>query len=455
MAGTEATGGSGTTLGPVMGRSRIEVLDALRGIAILGIFYMNIPMMASSGWRIMTDIRMIGWTPLDRGAWMAVQVLAEGTMRGVLELLFGAGMMVLARSAMTPDGPVAVADLYLRRNLWLLLFGLIDVFVVLWVGDILHIYALAALFLFPFRTLSVRWLIPLGLAFAAFVAVGGAVEYASRASLIDRVAVADAHRAAGKAATVQDKAARAEWQKVQDRRKITPERRKQIADEDKAHAGGLLPLATLFWGVWIEFILAHMLIPGVAEAFCVMLLGVAAWKLGIIQGARDRRFYLGMMAACYGFGLTARLTGAMEIAAFQSTPKTIWITAEFARIAVSLGHVALVNWMIQGSVGRSLLRPFLAAGRVAFSLYFLTSIIGIWVLFAPWGPGLWMRFAWFDQTLVATAVIALLLVVANLWLRYFVSGPLEWVWRSLSYGRRQPLRRASPVADPIGAPALL
>jgi len=445
---------TGMELAPVADRQRIEVLDALRGVAILGIFYMNIPMMASSGWRIMTDIRLIGWTPADRVAWAVTQVLAEGTMRGVLELLFGAGMMVLARSAMTPDGPVAIADLYLRRSLWLLAFGLFDVFVILWVGDILHVYALAALFLFPFRTLSVRWLIPLGFAFAAITAVGGAVQYAGRAALIERVAQADARTAAGKPAIKADVAARSEWREVRGRLIPTPERRADIMREDKAHSAGLVAYAGFFWSVWIEFILAHMLLPGIAEAFCVMLLGVAAWKLGIIQGARDRRFYLGMMAACYGLGLTARLVGALEVMSFRPVPKTIWITAEFARIAVSLGHVALANWLIRGRVGRAVLAPFVAAGRVAFSLYFLTSIVGIWILFAPWGPGLWRRFGWFDQTLVATAVIALLLVTANVWLRYFVAGPFEWVWRSLSYGRAQPFRRPFDAPLPAAAPAL-
>ena len=108
---------------PVARRDRIDVLDILRGIAILGIFYMNIPFMGNSGSMQENDIRSIGWSGADQTVWSVISIVAEGTQRGLLEMLFGAGMMVLAAKAMEPDGPVAVADLYIRRNLWLLAFG--------------------------------------------------------------------------------------------------------------------------------------------------------------------------------------------------------------------------------------------------------------------------------------------------------------------------------------------
>ncbi len=88
----------------------------LRGLAILGIFYINVPYMAASVWTFSADVRLIGWTPADRDAWAAVNLFFAGTQRCLLEFLFGAGMMVLARKAMAPDGPVAVADLYYRRQ---------------------------------------------------------------------------------------------------------------------------------------------------------------------------------------------------------------------------------------------------------------------------------------------------------------------------------------------------
>src|SRR3954469_15351184 len=97
------------SLVPVRGKARIDVLDILRGLAILGIFYINVPYMAAPVWQFSSDIRSIGWSAADREAWAAINLLVAGTQRCLLQFLFGAGMMVMARKAMTPDGPVAVA----------------------------------------------------------------------------------------------------------------------------------------------------------------------------------------------------------------------------------------------------------------------------------------------------------------------------------------------------------
>src|SRR3546814_11192826 len=102
----------------------------LRGIALLGILFINIPYMAAPVAQFSADVRAIGWTLPDRIAWSVNYLVWSGTMRCVLQFLFGAGMMILTARAMEPDGPVAVADLYYRRNLWLLWFGVVNAVVV-------------------------------------------------------------------------------------------------------------------------------------------------------------------------------------------------------------------------------------------------------------------------------------------------------------------------------------
>lgn len=447
-------------LGPVTGASRIEVLDILRGIAILGIFYMNIPFQALNVPMMIFDVRSVGWTVADRNSWAIVQVFWEGTQRGLLEFLFGAGMMVLTAKAMDPNGPVAVADLYYRRNLWLLLFGLADIFLLLWVGDILHVYALAALFLFPFRRLAPRTLVILGLVWASWVAIGhpkngffeesaGVFRYAERVQTIDAVEVAKAKQAAATPLAAADKDALKAWDKLSGHLKLNDEIKQRAASEVKAHTGDFVGYALNNWNTWFFLQGKGFTLEGVIEAFSAMLIGIALWKWRIIQGGRSARFYLVMMLAAYGFGLTARGFGAAEIIAHNLAPKSIWITVEFARIAVSLGHLALVNLIVKAALGRTILAPFKAAGKTAFSLYFLTQFIGLWIIFAPFGLGLWGKFSWGGITAIATAVIVFLLVLANLWMRWFAMGPLEWAWRSLSYGERQPFRHRATVPDPV------
>jgi uncharacterized protein len=437
-----------TELAPVARRNRIDVLDILRGIAILGIYYMNIPYMGNSGFMHDNDIRSIGWSAADQTVWSLISIVAEGTQRGLLEMLFGAGMMVLAARAMEPDGPVAVADLYLRRNLWLLAFGLFDVFVLGWIGDILHTYAIAALFLFPFRTLKPRTLVMIALAYPLALGLMSAGEYVGRGELIAKVEVVQAKQAAKQALTPEDKKTLAKWQEKLDRVKVDAEEKKDIDAEAKAHRADAGAIDFLAWtaSVWLKFLSDFAQFNWVLEAFATMLIGVALWKWRIIQGGRSARFYLVMMLAAYGFGFTARAIGVGEIMTFQPIPKTIWMTGEFARMAVSLGHVALVNLAVKSVMGSNILAPFKAAGRMAFSLYFMQQIIGLWILFAPWGFGLWGKYGHAELAAIATAVIAGQVVFANIWMRFFVAGPLEWLWRSLAYVRWQPFRRETTPA---------
>lgn len=436
-----------TELVPVRGKARIDVLDMMRGFAILGIFFMNIVFEAASPYALFADIRLLGWTSADQASWATIQILLEGTQRCLLEFLFGAGMMVIATKAMRPDGPVAVADLYLRRTMWLLLFGAIDIFVVLWVGDILSIYAVAGLFLFPFRTLGPRLLLCLGLSFALVTAAGGAVDYSSRAALVEQVSTARQHQSAKTPLTPADQAALQEWQKQLDRFTLSKDDAKKIAAEKKSHRGGFLDYAQLLWGQWITFFWIGGFFWLIAvEAFCAMLIGVALWKWGVIQGQRSARFYLVMGVLAYGFGITARWVGALETMTFTPMPKTIWITAEGARLAVGLGHLALINFLAKTRAGTVILSPFRAAGRIAFSLYFVEQIIGLHILFSPYGLNLWGRFGWAAMTGIAALMFVGLLILANVWMKFFAMGPLEWLWRSLAYLKWQRFRHPATEA---------
>jgi uncharacterized protein len=228
---------------------------------------------------------------------------------------------------------------------------------------------------------------------------------------------------------------------IQRRQGNSPDFKELTKSEAKGHSGGFLDYAMLNIGFWFFVVADGGLYAGVVEAFCVMLIGVALWKWGVIQGERSGRFYLLLMLGCYAFALPLRWIGAQEMLNMMPIPRSFWVSQEFARIAASVGHLALINLIVKSGAGRAILLPFKAAGRTAFSLYFLQTIIGIWILFSPWGAALWGKLSWGGMYSVAVAVIAGQVILANIWVRYFTSGPLEWLWRSLSYVKRQPFRR--------------
>jgi len=173
---------------------RIASLDVLRGVAILFILFMNIPGMGNYAF-IVHDPRIPSWTNADSWSWWVQMTFMDGTQRGLLELLFGAGILIMARKAMEPDGPVAVADLHYRRNLYLCAFGLFNAFVLMWYGDILVTYGLAAVFLFPFRTMKPKWLLAIGGAFLTVLLIysySGYREDVGNKATYERVAAATA-----------------------------------------------------------------------------------------------------------------------------------------------------------------------------------------------------------------------------------------------------------------------
>ena len=151
---------------------------------------------------------------------------------------------------------------------------------------------------------------------------------------------------------------------------------------------------------------------------------------------------MALLLVGYGFGLAARAVDVTQLMTFSPVPRLSWITSEGARLAVTIGHLALINLIFTTAAGKRLLQPFKAAGRLALSLYFTESLVGMWLLFSRLGLNLWAHFGWAKLTCVAVIVGAVLLIAANPWMRFFVMGPFEWLWRSLTHCRPQPFRRS-------------
>lgn len=141
---------------------RIVALDFVRGAALFGILLMNI-----TGFGLphaySNPMNAGGAEGLNLLSWVIIQVGFEGTQRGLFSMLFGAGI-ILFTSRLEAKGRTDVADIYARRNMWLIAFGMVNGFILLWSGDILYFYGLTALLIFPFLRMSAKWLIGIGIA---------------------------------------------------------------------------------------------------------------------------------------------------------------------------------------------------------------------------------------------------------------------------------------------------
>ena len=433
---------------------RIVSLDVIRGIAILFILFMNIQAMAS--YETVWDWRLVSWDFIDRAA-VAVQfVFLAGTQRGLLELLFGAGIMIMARRAMTPDGPVAIADLHYRRNILLILFGLFNALVLFWPGDILLPYGIAALFLFPFRLLKPSRQLILGGLFLLLSVSSNVTYYYERSQA--QVAAQQAASAAfsGRAVDEETKELAKKWDEaVQMSLPLakSPEKQKKLAEERAIRHGPLPSYALFLWGEWAEEFGPISFFPWLAEIAGTMLIGMALFQLGIIQGRARRRTYWALLLVGYSVGLSLRVSGLTEALAFSPEPQPFWLHYQLDRIAMTLGHLAAIHLILGSNVGGRLLAPFQAPGRMPLTTYLSTSFLTLWVLFPGFGLGLHGSFSFSGMMALAATIIAVEVVATNLWLRTHETGPMEWLWKSLAYGRRQPYRRVSAPAAPVPAPA--
>ena len=142
-----------TAPAPVATGERIQSLDVLRGFALLGILLLNITGFGLHSAGYFNPLVPLGESPTDewlnRGTWGASSVLFEGAMRCLFSMLFGAGVVLFT------TGRERAGVLHYRRTFWLFMFGAVNALILLWTGDILMVYAVAATILLSAVTATI------------------------------------------------------------------------------------------------------------------------------------------------------------------------------------------------------------------------------------------------------------------------------------------------------------
>jgi len=428
---------------------RIVSLDVLRGIAILAILLMNIPVMGGYGSIEPFDPRLVSWTAADQTTFRIIGEWFDGTQRGLLELLFGAGIMIMTRAAMTPDGPVAVADLHYRRNLWLIAFGVFHALVLMWPGDILFPYGLVAIFAFPFRTLSPRWKALIGAALIVVAIIPGIMRYQERAEMRAEAQAVAAKVAAHKPVANDEQARLDKWnEKVAGYAPLAQNAKKKesVAKEKKARLGPLSDYASFLREIWVKYNFSPESYFGLAEILGTMLLGMALYQWGILQGRARLGVYVALVVVGYGVGVPTRWLADNTALRFIPDPKASWITWDLARIALTLAHVGLINLILKTVAGARALSVFQAPGRMPLTIYLSASVICMWLIFPGVGFGQFGRHGWAGLEAIALSVVVGQLIFANVWMMFFETGPVDWLWKSLAYRKAQPFRKAATPA---------
>jgi uncharacterized protein len=424
---------------PTASTERIAILDTTRGIAVLGILLMNITGFGLP-YAYEDPTNWGGSDGADLAAWQISSLFFEGTMRGLFTLLFGASVILFLRphaAAPEQDRPAA---LYFRRTLWLIVFGLIDGYLLLWDGDILFYYGAVGLILFFFRNLGARKLIILAAVVLLLQTAVTATEYFGYTQLRVEAAAASIARSEGKPITREQQAAIDEFEDgQQDFKPSLAQLERTIEMMRSSYASAFAYMSARTWFVQTSYFLRH----GLGDTLSMMLLGMALLKLGVLTGEASTRTYMSMTAIGYALGLTIN---AFEILSLQSADFNLdalmrsYLTYDAGRVPMTLGHVGLIMLMFRCRTSSLTARTFAAVGRMALTNYLTQSIICMF-LFTGAGLALYGQLARHELYWIVLGIWIVQLAWSPLWLQRFHFGPLEWLWRSLTYWRKQPMRR--------------
>ena len=413
------------SLGPVVQGDRIQSLDVLRGFALLGILVMNI-----TGFGLVSAAYLnpqLGIeSSTDFAVWAGMELFAEGSMRAIFSLLFGAGILLFLGDGDDPGSAMR----YFKRILCLLMFGLFDAYVLLWTGDILVTYAIAGLILYFVRSSAGHTLLIAAATLTVLLSLYNAGVSAGLAELRSISEQASAISPQGRDVPPDLATGRDAWQNFA--RELHPPVAELEAELDRrrgSYAEAFIWSAGANSDVYRTTLLP-VLLP---DALVVMLLGMALYRYGILQGRREKLFYARL--AGWGFGIGVAVNGFEVWRANASgfdlltSINVLQPTYHLGRIALGLGWLGLVIYLNQAyGFGRRLA----AVGRVALSNYLMQSLVGLFV-FTGAGLGLVGEMVRYQLVFVAAAIGFAQLLISPWWLARFRYGPAEWLWRRVTY----------------------
>ena len=461
-------------LAPISSGERIQALDIIRGFALIGIFLMNVEWFTrpitelGSG----VDLNQSGWSYL--ASWF-VYTFVQGKFWTMFSLLFGMGFAVMLSRA--EDNQRAFVKPYVRRIIGLFLFGLVH-FILIWTGDILHNYAITALALLLIVTRSWKaWLAILlsvgmtGLALksdsmamtAAFLGLVGVLMWVLNRGPISRyykIGVALyllpfvlGLGYIGVTAAIPSLQSPITTAQAQQRAERLAERAKDRAEEVRVYTSGSYAESVAYRAAQFRKDLPD--IAGLSlMALPMFMIGFWFVRSGVVANLREHQpLFRRLLRWTLPLGLAVTLLSVWLNSSFlpgtgrQPAVAAARVLFEIGALPLCIGYVAALVCLLSTPWGERLLSPLRHAGRMALTNYLGASLVGTWY-FSGYGLGHYGQVSRGGQVLFVAVVFSLQLLLSYLWLSRFRYGPMEWLWRAITYWQLPPIRREAvgPIA---------
>lgn len=433
-----------TTLQPTTKSERISAMDTIRGIALFGILLMNI--IGFGLYKAYFDpTNNGGTTGWNLTLWWMNMLFFEGTMRGMFSMLFGAGILLFTSRKTESMAGTVVTDLFFRRLMWMVLFGVIHCYLLLWDGEILYTYALVGMFAFSFRHLKPKHLL-IGATIILILATAFTVkDYFKIKDASEKATAAETKKMSGQTFVKEDSTAIEKWSAIVKEEKATPE---QVKDEMTARSKGYWSIVMHKLPVNQYMETAFLYFIGFWDTLAMMLWGMAFFKLGILNwtadaAAKSNRFYGLMALVGYGIGITINYFETEHIVSSNFSIVSFYqnyMTYHSGRIPTTCGHIALIMLFIKSGFLPFLQKALAAVGQMAFTNYIMHSIICNFI-FLGYGFSMYGKLQRYELYYIVVSIWVFQLIFSPIWLKYFRFGSLEWLWRSLTYWKMQPMKR--------------
>lgn len=442
-----------TIAAPISQQERIIFLDSLRGIAILGILLMNIPgfglpyaAIGDFSMQPQGDLNYFFWYVFGPGVF-------EGSMRGLFSMLFGAGMFIFISRLEKRTTGLMAAELFMRRQLWLLVFGLFHAYILFWFWDVLFHYAVCGIVLFAFRRLQPKYLfIAAAFCLLAMTANENKNLYRDKKMICKGELIAKIDTTTTK---LTDKQKEQLGEMTELKESSTPEGKKKKIDKQIAAVTGSFSelykerskaaersetFGVYYWAIW--------------DVSLFMLLGLAFFKLGILQGEAKTKVYawMAILGLVLGLPLSYLFVNydvSHNFNWFQITKTKPFDFYEIQRFVHSIGIFGLIMLIYKSGWFKWLFALMRPVGQMAFTNY-LTQSIMCGFFFLGIGLGYFGKLEYHQLFYVVGTVWLIQIVWSHIWLRYFRFGPLEWLWRSLTYWKKQPFKKNNSSTDTMG-----
>jgi uncharacterized protein len=396
---------------PTTAINRIISLDILRGLAVLGILIMNIQSFSMPSAAYINPTAFGDLSGINKWIWILSHLLASEKFMAIFSMLFGAGVVLFSENAESKNHNSAA--LHYKRMAWLLLFGLIHAYL-LWYGDILFKYSLCGMLIFVFRKMPPRPLLWLGLGFFVVPLVLNNLIAWSIPYWPEENVESTLHS----------------WSPGQE---VISHQIDSMRGSWSDRMGIRLPAAVFMHT-------SYFLMGSFWRIMSMMLLGMALFKWKILSAERSNTFYIRMILAGFLLGFT--LSGLGVILNFKqgwNLEYSMFRGSQFnylGSVGIALGYLGLV--MLCSKTGRfqGVKALFAAVGRMAFTNYILMTLMAVF-LFNGGGLALYGKVERLVQVAIVLGIWLLLLLISSFWLKRYRFGPLEALWRSLTYGKWQ------------------